>query len=74
MRLVLTLQPRLLPFIIRLAFKVLIQPWTSVYFSHPLKNLICKYNLQPESRTTIAADWNGAREIGLYNALFGIIK
>lgn len=62
MRLLLTLQPRFHPFIIGLAFKLLIKPWTIRFISTTPQNLICKYNLQPETQTAIAADWNSVRE------------
>lgn len=74
MRLVLTLQPRFPPFITRLAFKLLIKPWTNRFISPTPQNLICKYNLQPATQTAIAADWNSVREIRLYSSFFDTIK
>lgn len=44
-----------------------------IYFPHP-QNLICKYNIPPETQAAIASDWNSVREIRLYESLFCIIK
>lgn len=74
MRLMLALQPRFHPFIIRLAFKLLVIPRTNRFISPTPQNLICKYDLQPETQTAVAADWNSAREIRLYNSLFDITE